>query len=61
MSGDAFNPDLALSSLQEAELQIRYVLEQMAVVPNVHRTRLSVALRLIEDARRAIAPGAAKR
>lgn len=41
----------ALAKLKEAELQIRAVLDEMAVVPNTHRTRLLVALRLIEDAR----------
>lgn len=31
-------------------MQIRAVLDEMAIVPNAHRTRLMVALRLLEDA-----------
>lgn len=32
-------------------MQIRTVLEEMAVVPNAHRTRLMVALRLLDEVR----------
>jgi hypothetical protein len=46
-----FDAIKGLASLEEAQTQIRAVLDDMAVVPNVYRTRLLVALRLLEELR----------
>jgi hypothetical protein len=43
--------DDAIADLQQAVREIRAVLEEMAVVPSAHRTRLMVAARLIDEVR----------
>jgi hypothetical protein len=43
--------DEAIGNLQQAGREIRAVLEEMAVVPSAHRSRLIVAARLIEAVR----------
>lgn len=51
MAENRFDPIKGLASVEEAQTQIRAVLDDMAVVPNVYRTRLIVALRLLEELR----------
>jgi hypothetical protein len=48
---NTFDPIKGLAGLEEAQMQIRAVLDDMAVVPNLYRTRLLVALRLLEELR----------
>ena len=43
--------DDAIANLQQAVREIRAVLEEMAVVPSTHRTRLIVAARLVDEVR----------
>lgn len=49
MAEEPFAPAKVLAPIREAEIQIRTVLDEMA--GGVHRARLTVVLRCLEDAR----------
>jgi hypothetical protein len=52
---DESQANAALTKLKEAELHVRAVLDEMAVVPGPHRARLIVVLRLLNDVRAQLA------